>query len=128
MTHTLEVARTVKAQKFLDTLIRTSAYGICTRAQRLDQALADGSTIEAVEVRDDVKVRKLEREIEQMRRSDGGWGVPTGNQSHPITIKYNKLKQELADGPTVIEYRLHRADGEYWNVITKTEFYYVQNR
>ena len=86
--------------------------------------LADGSKVEAVEVRDEARERKLEREIEQLS-GPRGWGVPIGNQSHPTTIKYNNLKKELADGPTCTEYRLHRPDGEYWNVITKTEFMYV---
>lgn len=36
----ITIARTAKNEKFLNTLIRTSAYGICTRARRLDQALA----------------------------------------------------------------------------------------
>lgn len=120
----ITTAQQAKGEKFLATLIRSSAYGICTRAQRIDQALADGAKVEAVEVRDEARERAIEREIASLSGARG-WGVPTGNQSHPTTIKYNKLKKELVDGPTMIEYRLHRPDGEYWNVITKTEFEYA---
>jgi hypothetical protein len=121
----IALARTAKNEKFLSTLIRTSAYGICTRSQRLDQALADGAKLEAAEVRDEARERAIERELKSMMGS--GFGVPTGNVCHPITIKYNKLKAELANGPKMIEYRLHRPDGDYWNVITKTEFEYAQS-
>lgn len=124
MSNTLQAARNAKTEKFLNTLIRTSAYGICTRSQRLDQARADGAKLEAVEVRDEARERAIERELKSMMGN--GFGAPTGNERHPITIKYNKLKAELANGPTLIEYRLHRPDGEYWNVITKTEFEYAQ--
>lgn len=122
--NTLSAARIARTDKFLSTLIRTSAYGICTRAQRLDQAVADGATVKAVEVRDEARERAIEREIAQLKGRDG-WGIPTGNECHPKTIKFNKLKKELADGPKMIEYRLNRPDGEYWNVITKTEFEYA---
>jgi hypothetical protein len=122
---TLTNARQAKTDKFLTTLIRTSAYGICTRAQRLDQAIADGATIEAAQVRDEARERAIEREIQQLKGRDG-WGIPTGNECHPKTIQLRKLQKELADGPMCVEYRLNRPDGEYWNVITKTEFEYAK--
>lgn len=120
----LQTMKDAKAKNHLDTLIRTSQYGICTRGQRLQQAIAEGSTLEAATVRDEARERKIQRELDAMRGRDG-WGVPTGNECHPITIKFNALKKELADGPTTTEYRLHRPHGEYWNVITKTEYEYA---
>ena len=116
----IAVANQAKAEKHLGQLIRTSAYGICTRKQRLEQAIADGSTVESASVRDEARERAIEREMKAMMGN--GWGVPTGNECHPVTIKYRKLQAELAAKPVMIEYRLHRPDGEYWNVISKTEF------
>lgn len=127
MTSTITKAQEARVEKFLTTLIRTSAYGICTRAERLDQALADGAKVEAINVRNEARERKIERELVQMKGRDG-WGVPMGNDRHPKTIQYRALQTELADGPKMVEYRLHRPDEEYWNVITKTEFEYASGR
>lgn len=122
----VKLAAQGKADKHLSTLIRTSQYGICTRAQRLEQAMVDGSTLEAASVRDEARERKIEREIAQLKGRDG-WGIPTGNESHPRTIQWRKLQAELAAGPMMIEYRLHRPDKEYWNILTKTEFEYASS-
>lgn len=116
-------ANQAKAEKTLSQLVRTSHYGICTRKQRLEQAILDGSTVESASVKDEARERSIQREMKSMMGN--GWGVPTGNDRHPITVKYNNLKAELHRGPTTIEYRLHRPDGDYWNVITKTEYEYA---
>lgn len=120
----ITAAQQAKAAKHLGQLIRTSQYGICTRAQRLDQALADGATLESAMVADEARERTIEREIAQLKGRDG-WAIPTGNECHPKTIQWRKLLGELDGKPTMMEYRLHRPDGEYWNVLSKTEFEYA---
>lgn len=122
----MEKARNVKAANHLAQLVSTSAYGICTRAQRLEQAIADGCKLEVATVRDEARERKIEREIQALKGRDG-WGIPTGNECHPKTIQFRKLQAELAAGPMTIEYRLHRPNGEWWNVLTKTEYEYARN-
>ena len=118
----IAVAQQAKANNHLEQLVRTSAYGICTRRQRMVQAIADGCTLECAMVQDEARERKLERDIDSMRTADNGFYVPIGNQSHPITIKFNALKAELAARPTMAEYRLHRPDGAYFTPLSKTEF------
>jgi hypothetical protein len=119
----ITAAQSARANKHLGQLIRTSCYGICARSQRLDQALADGCTLEAVSVRDEARERAIQREMKAMMGN--GWGVPTGNDCHPLTIRYNALKSELCAGPVMTEYRMHRPDGSYWNELTKTEWEYA---
>jgi hypothetical protein len=120
----LDAARQARSDKALAQLIRTSAYGITTKKERIERAIADGNRLEIVEVRDEARERAIEREMKSMMGN--GWGVPTGNECHPITIKYNKLKAELVAGPKTIEYRMYPANEEYWNVLSKTEFDYAQ--
>ena len=117
----IAVAQQAKANNHLEQLVRTSAYGICTRRQRMVQAIAEGCTLECVMVQDEARERKIERELKQMQGRDG-WGVPTGNQCHPTTIKFNALKAELAAKPMIAEYRLNRPDNAYWTILSKTEF------
>ena len=118
----ITAARLAKANAHLNTLVRSSAFGITTRKERIDKAIAQGCTIEVARVRDEARERAIERELQAMRGRNG-WGVPTGNQCHPITIRFNALQEELKDGPMTVEYRLHFAD--YWNVLTKTEYDYA---
>ncbi|MDE2101018.1 MAG: hypothetical protein KGL39_27475 [Patescibacteria group bacterium] len=124
----IATARNAKTEQYLAQLVRTSAFGICTRKQRIEQAIAMGCKFESVQVPDEAKMRKLEREIETMRRMDNGFYVPIGNENHPITRKFNALKAELAAKPTMTEYRLwvHGANSEYFNELTKTEWEYAQ--
>jgi hypothetical protein len=123
----LDAAAAARAAKHLDQLVRTSSFGVVTRKRRLDLAIAAGATLEVASVRDEARERSLQREIETMRKADNGWYVPTGNSNHPLTIKFNKLKADLAAGPKTIEYRLHQtnSDGEFWNILTKIEYDYA---
>ena len=102
----IATARNAKTEQYLAQLVRTSSFGICTRKQRIEQAIAMGCKFESVQVPDESRTRKLEREIETMRRMDNGFYVPSGNENHPITRKFNALKAELAAKPTMAEYRL----------------------
>ena len=124
----IKSARNAKAEQYLNQLVRTSAWGICTRKQRIEQAIAQGCRFQAALVRDESRERAIERELKAMQGRDG-WGVPTGNQSHPVTIKYNAFRAELANGPKKIEYRLwvNGANCEYFNELTKTEWDYAQS-
>lgn len=125
----IKVARNAKNEQYLAQLVRTSAFGICTRKQRIDQAIAAQCRFQSILVRDESRERAIERELKAMQGRDG-WGVPTGNQSHPVTIKYNALRAELANGPQKVEYRLwvNGANCEYFNELTKTEWEYAQSR
>jgi hypothetical protein len=124
----LLAARQAKSDKHLSTLIRTTDYGVTTRRERIDRAMAAGGRLEVTRVFDEAREKVILREMESMRRGNNGWGVPSGNACHPVTIKFNTLKQELADRPTCDQYELHpnHADGDTWfNVLTKTEYDYA---
>jgi hypothetical protein len=118
----ITAARQAKADTHLSGHIRTTAYGVVTRKERLEKALANGARLELVMVRDEARERAIERELHQLR------DYPFGNECHPTTIKVKALKAELAAKPMTEEYRLMQSsieDGEYWNVLTKTEYQYA---
>lgn len=116
---TLIIANKARADKHLDELVRTTAYGVVTRRERITRALETGAAqLELGNVCDFARIRAIERQIKQMMGN--GWGVPTGNDRHPLTIKYNNLKAELKAGPTKAEYRLDF--GKYFVELTKTEY------
>ena len=48
----IAVAQLAKANHHLEQRVRTSAYGICTRRQRMVKAIADGCTLECALVQD----------------------------------------------------------------------------
>lgn len=122
----ITLAQKARAEKHLSQYLHTSAWGICTRKQRIDQAIELNCKFEIALVKDESRERAIERELKLIQGRDG-WGVPTGNQSHPTTIKYNSLRAELANGPKTMEYRLYVPGKDYWNVLTKTEWEYAQS-
>lgn len=113
-----------KADKYLDEerWSETEQRKI-TRRQRIDERLAQGGKIDVKQIRDEARVRQIERELERMNK---GW-VPTGNPNHPETIKYNALKQELKNGPKEPSYRMVMPDGDEY-IINKTEYDYAKSK
>jgi hypothetical protein len=119
----ITAARQAKADTHLQGLIRTTAFGVVTRKERIEKALANGARLEVASVQDEARERAIERELHTLRNH------PFGNEFHPQTIQYRKLKAELAVKPMTEEYRLMQFStehGEYWTVLTKTEYQYAQ--
>lgn len=113
------LAQHARKLKVLAQLVRTTAYGICTREERIIRSLADGCTVEAVDVADEAARTRLEDEYALLNR---GFNVPWGNDRHPTTIRAQAMKDQLAGLITKREYRLHRPDREYFTDLTKTEY------
>ena len=122
--NSLTAAKQAKSEQHLAQLVRSTAFGITSRKERIDRALAGGAQLIAATVKDEARERAIDRELAQMR-GPSGWGVPTGNECHPLTIRYRALQTEQAAGPTAVEYRLDY--GEYWTVLTKTEWEYAKS-
>jgi hypothetical protein len=122
LTERFKRAQQAKADKYLDTQVRRESGQVLTRRQIIDERMAGGGTTSIKQVQDDAAERKLDRELGAMRRA----GVPTGNQSHPTTIKYNELRAQQKAGIKVPSYRIHGADGTEW-VVSKTEHDYAQS-
>ena len=119
----IEKALNAKRNNTLNRLINTSAYGLLSRRERIERTLADGGSVECVEVTDEATRTRLEREYEAMNR---GFNVPWGNECHPKTIAAQALRNKLAGRITKLEYRLHRPNGEYFNELSKTEYEYAK--
>ena len=115
-------AQKAKSDKYLDTQVRRESGQLSTRRAIIDERMAGGGTTSVKQVEDDAATRKLDRELGAMRRA----GVPTGNQSHPTTIKYNELRAQQKAGIKVPSYRVTGADGTEW-IVSKTEYDYAKS-
>ena len=101
--------------------IRDTDGTVFTKREWIAHRLAGGWKPEATPVPDTASIAKLEQEIARLRRA---W-EPSGNPNWPPTKRFYAIKQELADGPTKLEYRLVDSSGDRCTTITKTEYDYA---
>ena len=121
----ISTAQQAKADKYLDSLVRTSRYGIVSWREYVDKTLADGGKVESAQVDDDATRVKAQAQYDLMNR---GFNVPWGNASHPKTVAAQRIKTQLAGRITKTEYRLVFSGDDRWTVITKTAYDYAVKR
>ena len=96
-----------KAKQALSKNIQ-SGGNLTTLAALVESRVANGATVEREEEVDTAARNKLQAEYNRTKGTH-----PFGNQNHPETIRFNKVKAELqAGGPKVTVRRLVNADGE----------------
>ena len=85
-----------------------SGGNLTTLSALVESRVANGATVEREEEVDTAARNKLQAEYNRTKGTH-----PFGNQNHPETIRFNKVKAELqAGGPKVTVRRLVNADGE----------------
>lgn len=116
----LDKARAARAQQSLDKLVRVDGV-VMTRRQFMSRLREQGGQLSIRRDRSEAAEDKLRQEISRM---DRGW-VPIGNPSHPDTVAYLALKQQLRDGVFVDRIVITLPSGVFY-VISKAEADYFQ--
>ena len=99
---------------------KTSVDGvIMTRREFMESLKTKGYTAKVHKERMYDKEDKEQAEIDRLKR---GWTIPTGNQSHPATIAFNKRVEALKEGFYKDFYLIGDDNGSY--TVTKTEYDY----
>ena len=112
-------AQEAKVNKCLDKVfIYPDNIGTMSRREFIDLCKVRDYKIVAVKIKDYTAEEKLENKIKYLAKNG-----PLGNERHPKTIEYHKMKEQLEQGIYKDEYRVYYGE-HIFLVITKTEYEY----
>lgn len=112
--------KAIRENSVLETKMRYPD-GVMTRREWCNMMHLRGAKVICEKVRSNGAMKKLQQEVDRKK-----WSVPFGNECHPETIAYNKLKQQLKDGIYKDAYRLTLNDSSFFD-ITKIEYEYFMS-